>query len=458
MFEVIGLLFSLALLITLALKGVNIITSSIICSLVVILTNGLSIAQGLSEYYPFGSLGAFTFAGKFYLLFACGAIFGRTIGESHAASAIALKLLDVLGKERVLWITVITTALLTYGGVVVFVVIFAMYPLGLKLLQETDIPKRLFCAAMALGAGTFTMSALPGSPSIHNVISAEALGTDLFAGAWLGILASVFMLVVGMWYLERQRKNAAEQGEGFYPAPTDPMPTESEHTDYPYWGIAVIPIAVVLLCITVPRLCAFALGETLIDAHGWYYDIIRFAGKQPIIWSSVSLAVGAIVAIILLPVLRAKINFVVSQGMQDSILPLVNTAAVIGFGSVVSHTEAFGAFTQVFVGLDIPPLMSVFGSVSAMSAIVGSASGGLQIFMQTLAPTYLEMGIEPEVLHRVATIASGGFDSMPHCGAIVAMLTIAGLSHREAYWNTAVVSGLVPAGAAIFVILISSFI
>ena len=111
------------------------------------------------------------------------------------------------------------------------------------------------------------------------------------------------------------------------------------------------------------------------------------------------------------------------NGVQDSIMPLINTAAVIGFGGVVTHTAGFGQFTGLMLESGLPPLLSMFSSVSLVSAITGSASGGLQIFMQTMAPAYLDMGIEPQVLHRIATMASGGFDSLPHCGAVVAMLT-----------------------------------
>ena len=122
-----------------------------------------------------------------FLLFAAGAIFGKVMGESHAATSIAMALFHALGAHRALWITVLACALLTYGGVVVFVVIFAMYPLGLRLFKEADIPKRLFCGALALGAGTFTLTALPGTPSIHNVIPTLTLGTDLFAAPLLGL-------------------------------------------------------------------------------------------------------------------------------------------------------------------------------------------------------------------------------------------------------------------------------
>lgn len=443
--EYIGLVGSVALLIWLALRGINIVFAALLCSVVVIVTNRLPLAQGLTEYFSFGSLGAFTFAGRFFLLFAAGAMFGRVMGESHAASSIALALVNRLGAHRALWITTLACAVLTYGGVVVFVVIFAMYPLGLKLLQEADIPKRLFCAALALGAGTFTLTALPGTPSIHNVISAVALDTTLFAGGWLGIAAGAMMFGGGMWYLERQRKLAAANGEHFTAAPTDPISTaQAGDPGYPHWLPAAMPLALVLGTIIAPRLLVMSLDAETLGRPGWFFELVKFADGQPIVWPSIALLSGTLLAVLMFSSVRGRSLVVVGQGTQDAIMPLINTAAVIGFGGVVTHTSGFEHFTRLMLESGLPPLLSMFGSVSLVAAITGSASGGLQIFMQTMAPAYLEMGIEPGTLHRLATMASGGFDSLPHCGAVVAMLTITGLTHKEAYRDVGVITVVIP--------------
>ena len=161
----IGIILAVALFIFLAMRGVSVFLGALIATLVVIVTNSMALDQALLEYFPFGPLGAFTFAGKFFLLFVAGAMFGRVTGHSGAAASIAIALVNKLGAHRALLITVLATTFLTYGGVVVFVVIFAMYPLGLRLLSEADIPKRLFVGALALGAGTYTLTALPGTPS-----------------------------------------------------------------------------------------------------------------------------------------------------------------------------------------------------------------------------------------------------------------------------------------------------
>ncbi|WP_286240205.1 GntP family permease [Neptuniibacter halophilus] len=440
--EYAGLIGSVALLIWLALRGVNIILASLICSLVVVVSNDLPVADSLSQYYAFGPLGAFTFAGKFFLLFASGAIFGRVMGDSHAASSIAMALVRRLGSHRALWITTLACALLTYGGVVAFVVIFAMYPLGLKLLQEANIPKRLFCAALALGAGTFTLTTLPGTPSVHNVISAVNLGTDLFAGLWIGLLGGALMLIFGMIYLERERCLAAARGEGFEPGPNDRI-SAIEEKDYPHWLLATLPLLTVLSFILLPRLLAMTL-ELESPGSSALHDLILFANSQPIIWPSISLLAGSVLSALLFSHIRHQALHVMGHGTQDSIMPLINTAAVIGFGGVVTHTSGFGHFTDLMLESSLPPLLSAFTSVSLVAAITGSASGGLQIFMQSMAPAYLEMGIEPEVLHRIATMASGGFDSLPHCGAIVATLTITGLTHKQAYKDMGVITVVIP--------------
>jgi H+/gluconate symporter-like permease len=453
-----GLFAGLALLIFMALRGVNIFIAALLCALVVALSNGLLLSQALLEYFPFGPLGAFTFAGKFFVLFLCGAIFGKVMAASQAASSIAQAITSSLGTQRTLWIAMLVCAVLTYGGVVVFVVIFTMYPLGISMMRDANLPKRLFCAATALGAGTFTMTALPGSPSIHNVIAASALGTDLFAGAWIGLFASALMIVLGMAYVQREWRLARERGEGFEANAQDLRMEQLAGTpgSGPRWGVALVPILVVLGIILLPRL--LLLSGLVVAGQGSLGAFVGFSQQQPILWPSLALVIATGVAIALFPGLRRNTMSVLGQGADDAIMPLLNTAAVIGFGGVVTQTSGFAQFSQWILAVDLPPLLSIFASVSVVSGIVGSSSGGLQIFMQTLAPKYLEMGVEPEVLHRIANIAAGGLDSLPHCGAVIAMLMIMGLTHKQAYKDIFVVTVLIPVVAVLLCIAVLSLI
>ncbi|WP_299196275.1 GntP family permease [uncultured Erythrobacter sp.] len=449
MFEwigLIGLFCGLGLLIFLALRDVNIIFASVLCALVVIVSNGLPFAESITQSYTIGELGAFTFAGRFFLLFAAGAVFGKIMGDSHAATSIAMALVRSLGAHRALWITVLACALLTYGGVVVFVVIFAMYPLGLRLLKEADIPKRLFCGAIALGAGTFTLTALPGTPSIHNVIPTLTLGTDLFAAPLLGLFGGGLMFAMGMAYLERERIKAKAAGEGFEAGPRDVIPDyASIEKDVPHPALAILPLVLVIAIILAPRLA----GSFGVDEGN---AIVAFASAQPVLWPSIALIIASLVALALYPAMRKNPLQRMGLGTQDAIMPLMATSAVIGFGGVVAQTQGFAMFTDFVAGPALPPHLSMFAAASTVSGITGSSAGGLQIFMATMAESYLALGISPEELHRLAAMASGGLDSLPHCGAVIAMLTITQLTHKQAYKEVGVVTVVVPIVATLLTI------
>lgn len=440
MLEYLGLFAGLALLVVLALRGVNIVLASLLAALVVALSNGQDPFAALTRDYSTGPLGAFTFAGRFFLLFVTGAMFGRAMAESQAAASIATALAARLGAHRALWIVVLACALLTYGGVVLFVVLFAVLPLGFKLIEQTEIPPRLLAASVALGVGTFTMTALPGTPSVQNVIAATALGTDLYAGAWLGVIGGTLMFLLGMWYLEWQRRRAGAlfitatggAGETF---------TEDPSGESPHWVRALIPIAVVLGTIFVPKLLIPAASP---DPGSLAGQIAELARTEPVAWPSFALVLGTLSCLVLFRVLRRAPMKLLGRGVDDSIMPLVNTAAVIGFGGVVSQTEGFADFVAFAANVELPPLLSLVFAVNVLAGLVGSASGGLQIFMTTLAPVFVEQDIPPEVIHRIGTMASGGLDSLPHSGAVVALLTIMKLSHREAYRDIAVVTVVIP--------------
>ncbi|GMW01970.1 MAG: hypothetical protein AMXMBFR84_31060 [Candidatus Hydrogenedentota bacterium] len=454
----VGVLLGLALLIALALRGVNVMIASLLAALVVAATNGLSIPEALTVHYTSGPLGAFTFAGRFFLLFLTGAVFGRVMGETHSAQSIAMALARSLGAERTLLIGMIACAVLTYCGVNVFIVIFTVYPLGLGLMRQANMPKRLFNGACSLGAGTFTMTALPFSPSIHNVIAATNLKTGLDAAPFIGIVAAVLMIGMGMTYLQWEWKRAKERGEGFHASPTDVLPDDKQDThNLPHWLLASVPLAVVVLLIVMPNaLGAFfkAPGEGDPAPTG-LAAVVLFAKSQPLLWPSIALTIGTLVALALHFKTLAKPLGTLSRGAENSIMPLINTAAVIGFGGVVEKTEGFKQFANMIVNLDIHPLLSAFLSVNVVAGIVGSSSGGLGIFMQALAPQYLATGVDPALLHRIVTLGSGGLDSLPHCGAVITTLTIMGLTHKDAYKDVFVITVIVPIVATLAVLALA---
>jgi H+/gluconate symporter-like permease len=438
--DALGVVLGLALLIVLALRGTNILIASIVSALVVAVTNHLAIATAFGQAYS-GAM--FGFAGRYFLLFLAGSMFGRVMGESGAAASIAYALADRLGARRALVIAVFTTALLTYGGVNVFIVVFATYPLGVVLVQRANIPKRLLLAAIGLGSGTFTMTALPGTPSIQNVISAQNLGTTLAAAPALGLIASAVMLALGLAYLEWQQRRAERSGERFRPAPTDVLPKAGEtERPRPHWPLASLPLVVVVATILIPLFLASRLAPD--SGGGPLMTLLRFTKEQQTLWPVVAMALATLLAVVSMRRFLPELRGTLAGGADSSALPLLNTAAVIGFGGVVQATAAFTWFTGLMLDSGLPPIVSAAISINIVAGIVGSASGALGIWMPALAQHYLDAGVPAAVLHRVVTVAAGGFDTMPHCGVVITFLTITGMTHREGYKDLFVVCVAIP--------------
>lgn len=430
---VIGLVLALAALIYMALKGVNIIIAALTSTLIVLITNNIDIATGLNQQFMAGKLGAFTFIGKFFLLFVAGAIFGALMGHSGAAKSIAHSLAEKLGAHRALWVITLASAVMTYGGVSAFVVLFSVKDLGLQLIKRAGIPLRLMIGAVALGIGTFTLTALPGTPSLNNILAAAALGTDLYAAPLLGIIGGAMMLFLGMWYLERQRK-ALPMNENF----SDEI---EPHESLPHWLPSILPILVVLLLIAIPSMLAKTMD---LNSGTLLANIIAYSKAQPIFWPVISLAAGCLTTILLLPKTRQSLVKVIGEGASSAVMPVLSTGMVIGFASVVSQTESFKWFVDTMTNFDASPLIALFASVNVIAGITGSSSGGLQIFLTTMGQSFLDMGIPAEVLHRLSAMASGGLDSLPHNGGVIAILTILGATHKEAYKEIGIVSVVIP--------------
>ncbi|MFA5523736.1 MAG: GntP family permease [Tissierellales bacterium] len=418
MLGILGLLVAIILLVWLAYKGVGAIPASLICSLVVILTNGMNIWEGFSTFY----IGGFSyFAGTYFLVFISSSLFAKAMNDSGSAQTIAYKFLDWFGAKRAILVLVLTTAVLTYGGVSLFVVVFAIYPIALVLLKEADIPKRLLPGILAFGAATFTMSALPASPQLTNVIPSQILGTTLTAAPLLGIFASILMFVAGYWYLIREEKKMKNLGIGFVAGPNDDM-SKFENVDkskLPGTFVSFLPMVLILLAIIFIKK-PFAPLELVVYAM-LFATVVIFVLN----WSR----------------MKNKIN-TINLGLKDG-LAIISVAVIIGFGFVVQNAPAFQSFVNFALGLKMHPYLSAVIATEIVAGITGSSSGGLTIFLNALGQQYVSLGADPAVLHRLTAMAAGGLDTLPHAGGIFILLGVAGQSHKESYgpifWTTVII-------------------
>ncbi len=476
--DIVIVLLALGLLMYLAYRGITlIILAPAAALLAAALTGDLPVLGAYTQIFM-SNVGAFIIS--FFPLFLLGAIFGKLMDDTGSARALANGVSGWLGPERAIISVVLCCGALTYGGVSAFVVAFAIVPVAAALFRRADIPKRLIPGALALGAFTFTMSALPGSPAIQNAIPMPFFGTTSFAAPGLGIVATALMLGLGILWLNQRAGKARAAGEG-YGRHEDSLPatdvTIRERAqgggfdiaelsgphggdNVPSFAMAVLPVVLVIvtnfvfITFIVPAMDTDFLAEPLFGAT----TIESVRG----VWSVIVALFVAIVVLIggnwrRLTDLRASLD----RGADASVLPIFNTASLVGFGAVIAALPVFAAISDALLQISGGnPLISVASSVTVLSAMTGSASGGMSIALEALGPLFVDMadaaGVSLEAMHRVTALASGALDTLPHSGAVITLLVVCKLSHRESYGDVFVVACLIPMLSLVAVIAIAS--
>ena len=478
MLSIAGILLSLTLLMVLAYRGMSILVLAPLAALAAVLFSpGTPLLASYTQVFM-PALGRFIVL--YFPLFLLGALFGKLMEATGAARAIAEGIVARLGGERALIAVVLACAVLTYGGVSLFVVAFAVYPIAAELFRAASIPKRLIPAAIALGAFTFTMTALPGTPAIQNAIPMPYFGTTPFAAPGLGVIGGVVMLGLGLaWLLWRaaRARGAGEhygddaqapvtvdrklrehaQGEGYDLAEAAPS---AAATAPPGLALALSPIALVVVL-------NYILAEQLLPRLDTAYLAEAMYGNTSLeavrgVWAIiVALAVSIVWLLATLGRRLPSRRETVDAGASAAVLPIFNTASQVGYGAVIASLAGFALIRDAVLGLSPGnPLISLSVAVNVLAGITGSASGGMSIALSTLGQTYLELGqaagIAPELLHRVTAIATGGLDALPHNGAVITLLSICGLTHRQSYADIFVVAVAVPLVSLAVVVTLGS--
>ena len=473
----IGILLGLGLLILLAYRGWSVLLLAPAAALVA----AAFAREPLLAHWTQTFMGSGArFIAQFFPIFLLGALFGKLMEDSGSVTAIADFMTKKLGERRAILAVVLAGAIVTYGGVSLFVAFFVLVPMAQALFRAAVIPKRLIPATIALGTSTFTMSALPGTPAIQNAIPMPFFGTTLFAAPGLGIIASAIMLGFGLWWLGLREAAARRAGEG-YGSTSDVIPAAAVDDEFvrerattarefdpaeitrgrpadapPSIGIAALPLLVVVLVnvamsfIVLPRVDASFLAEPQ-----WGKSSL---GEVAGVWAVVvALAAATLTLVIVnyrrLPTLRESMD----AGANASVLPVLSVASLVGFGAVVAAMPAFAVVRDFVLAIGGGPLVSLAVATNVLSALTGSASGGLTIALDALGGAYLQMatnlGIDPSVMHRVAVIGAGTLDSLPHNGAVVTLLAVCGVKHHEGYFDI-VMAGIVGALIALAAVIV----
>ncbi len=457
----VGILAALFVLIFLSYRGWSVLLLAPLAALIAASFATEPLLAHLTQTFMGG---AAQFLAQFFPLFLLGAVFGKLMEDSGSVERIARASIETLGPSRALLAVVLSGAVVTYGGVSLFVAFFVLAPMARNLFKAAAIPRRLMPAALALGTMTFTMSALPGTPALQNAIPMPFFGTTPFAAPGLGIIAAAIMLGFGLWWLGRANAAAQRAGEGYGSgAPelegaedrsresaataSEFDPAELAHGEHarsePKLAVALAPLIVVILVNLAMSLLVLPRLDTsfLADERWGGTSLSAVAG----VWAVVTALAAAILTLIAcnyrrLPSLRLSMD----AGANASVLPALSVASLVGFGAVIAALPAFALVRDWVLSIGGGPLVSLAVATNILAALTGSASGGLTIALDALGDTYLrlaaEQGIDPALLHRVAVMSAGTLDSLPHNGAVVTLLAVCGTTHRQSYADLAIVA------------------
>ncbi len=449
------ILVSLALLMIVAYRGFSVILFAPICALIAVAFTDVSLIPPLFNGIFMEKLVGFV---KLYFpVFLLGAVFGKLIELSGFSKSIVASVIKIVGRERAILSIVLVCAILTYGGVSLFVVVFAVYPFAAEMFRQSDIPKRLIPGTIALGAFTFTMDSLPGSPQIQNIIPTTFFNTNTWAAPWLGVIGAVFILVIGLMYLNWRRRQAAVAGEGYGSGHIN-EPTEYKAEKLPNAFVALFPLLVVgvmnkILTELIPRYYGEIHSTTL---SGSAKPLVTDIHKIGAIWAVEGALLLGILCILLFAFKTVKDQFADGSkaAVSGALLASLNTASEYGFGGIIAAMPGFAVISDALKAIP-NPLINESITVTVLAGITGSASGGMSIALAAMSETFIKAAnaaqIPMEVLHRVASMASGGMDTLPHNGAVITLLAVTGLTHKTSYKDIFAVTLIKT--AAVFVVV-----
>lgn len=481
----LGIVIALGAMIWMAFRGWSILLIAPAAALLAAATAGQPLLAHWTQTFMGTAAG---FVAQFFPLFLLGALFGKLMDDSGSVTAIANWMTRTLGPRRAMLAVVLAGALLTYGGVSLFVAFFVLAPMAHALFRAADIPHRLMPAAIVLGTSTFTMSALPGTPAIQNAIPMPFFSTTPFAAPGLGIIASLIMLAFGMWWLARCEGVARRKGEGYgagLPADVagvgavaerplirerastarefDPAETlqGQRSVEAPSAFVALLPLVVVIAVNLLMSLAVLPrLDADYLALPEWGATTLQTVGG---VWSVIVALSAAVLCLVLLNFRRLPaLRETAGAGAHAAALPVLSVASLVGFGAVVAALPGFAIVRDWVLSIEGGPLVSLAVATNVLSALTGSASGGLTIALDALGGTYLlralEIGLDPAVLHRVAVMSAGTLDTLPHNGAVVTLLAVCGATHRQSYGGIVMVGIVGPLLALAVVIALGTLV
>lgn len=405
--EILSLLVGIAVLILLSYKGIATYLAALVSCVIILLLNGMNVWSGMSEVFASGFVG---FISNYILVLTVGAMFGRLMSASGSAKSFALKLLEVFGEKRIIAVIIVTAVIMSFCGINIYIIFYAIYPIAVVIGSRQNVHKGVLASAIFCIAFT---TCFPGTISLNNIIGSTVLGTKLTAGWQIGLVGCLVMLAITVWFTYYIAGKYKREGLGFKPGPKDHIYLNTGLADdnLPHWAISVLPLVVVAVL-------ALVLSS--------YYNATLAVVAALLVSSILIIALN-------FKRLKGALSEALGGGLMDGFGPLLSISALVGFGAVVRTTPGFTNIIELAVRMNTNPYMGTFIGTNLLVGVTGSMSGGLNIFMDTLAQRYVGMGANPDIIHRIAAMSACGLDSLPHSAGIIGQLAVMQLSVKEGY-------------------------
>ena len=436
---IIGMLLAIVVMIAGAYRGIKVIPLTFLAATVVILTNRMGIWQAYSEFYAGGFGGTIS---RFFFIFVSSAIYAAIMEKTGCASSIGNQMVKWFGTKHVMAVVYFFTVILTFGGVNLFVVFFAALPIAYVMFKEANLPRALIIGPMGAGGAGITMTTLPGTPSLTNIIPSQHLGTPLTAAPLFSLILAVLIVALSLMYFRIAEASVRRKGEQFtFPVNFDTSNMNIDKSLLPHPVKAFVPIIFLPL---------FIIGSSVLNMVSGIN--VPYAA-DPIQLTTVAMLIGSILCL-LLNLKKAAGGAVknwITDGATNGLTAIMGLAAVLAFGAVVSSADAFQLILRWVMDIELSVYLKALVSTGIISGIVGSSSGGAVITLGALAPHFIEVaqagGANLEVLHRLIAMSAGTLDTLPHVSAIFVFLSVLGCTHKEAYkylfWPTVVIPTIV---------------
>lgn len=423
MLSILAIVIPLALLVVLIWKQVNIAVSALICTGLMAAMSGLNVYDCLTSNYMSSFVGYIL---NYWPLIFLGASFGKAMQLGGGAEDLANMLTAKFGTKYTVPMLCVVTLILGYGGVSCYVIVFVMYPICLNMFKKADLPRKMIPGIIA--AGCFTAVNIgPGSPSVVNNIPVKYLGTSPTVLPVYSAIIAAFFFIISTIYMMWEEKRSRKHGWHFdADEATLKMMAEYEAKEHGNGMLALIPLCLVVIPLF------FGIDVLYSLLAGWIAVAIIY-------WKKIE-----------------KKTEIFNCGVSDAMGAIIATSAVVGFGGVATLTEGYNTIVNVATNMGGSPLISFSTATALLAGACGSGSGGLTLALETLAPKYLEMGVNPGVLHKIASCACITLDSLPHNGVMVTVLACCGLTHKEGYRYLGIITVVLAIVALIFAIILGS--